>query len=225
MPYKSKTTKRPYRKAARKPAAKTRTRKKLSFSTNISEKENVCLKYTEPFNVALSVGNGYTWAYCFRPNDLFDPNYTGGGHQAMMRDQWYTLYEFARCIKYSLKIVIFTDSDSPIDVCLLKTNQNSTIAFEQATETKGAKNRILQKYRPLVLKTSSTVDRALGNKKPAVMYDDAFKQGASAALVDKATVWIQMIAISRASVNANIWTRVYLTQYAQFVEPIYQNQS
>lgn len=224
MPYKPRTTKRPYRKAARKPLAKTRRRKKLGYATNISKSQRVCCKYTEPINVQLQLSNAYTWGYTFRPNCSYDPNFSGGGHQSMFRDQWFQLYEFTRCVKFMFKLVIFTDSDSPIDVVMVPTTTSSPIAFEQATETKGARVRTIQKYKPLTLKISSYVDRFMGNKKGTCLSDDAFKQGNS-ALSDKASCWIQLAAISRTSTTSNIWARVYLCQYLSFVEPIYQNQS
>lgn len=223
MPYNKKPT---IKRLRRRPARKAPIRrKKIGYTTNISRIQRVCCKYTEPLNVALQFSNGYMWNYVFRPNDTYDPNLTGAGHQPMFRDQWFNLYEYTRCIKFMFKLVVYTDSDSPIDVIVVPTSTNSTISFEQATETKGARIRTIQKYKPLTFKISSYVDRFLGNKKGTALSDDTFKQGASAALSDKASCWVQIAAISRASVTSNMWCRVYLCQYLSFIEPIYQNQS
>ena len=143
----------------------------------------------------------------------------------MMRDQWFSLYEYVRCIGYFFKISAYTDSLSPVEFFLLPTNTSTTIGFEQATETKGARLRTLTQAKPSHFTIRNYTDRALGNKKHTVITDDTFKQSAGAALSDKASAWLQFGVISRASSNANVWFRISLVQYCSFVEPIYQNQS
>lgn len=195
------------------------------YPTNIPEVQKVALKYSELFNVQLAAGNLYTWNYVFRPNDLFDPNFTGVGHQAMCRDQWYQLYSAARCIGFKFKFVIYTDSDSPVDIMLTQTDSSSTISFEPAVEWKGSKVRTLQKYKPVVLYYNGYVDQCLRNRKGTCLIDDTFKQTSGVPLDAKSSVWLQMGAISRASSTANIWTRVHLVQFVRFMEPIWQLQS
>jgi hypothetical protein len=195
------------------------------FSVNIAAITKVALRYNEPVNYSLALGNGYTLAQVFRPNCLYDPNFTGSGHQGMCRDQWYTLYEYGRVMGYKFKITVMTDSDSPVDVHLTPTSSSSTIFFEQALETRGSKMRTIQKYKPCTMFHQAFVDRSLGLPKGTFSRDDGFKQPAGAALSDKASCWLQFGAISRASSTASIWIRVQLVQFAVFVEPLYQAQS
>lgn len=216
---------RPLKGRTTKTYRKRRTAIRRPFSVNIAPITRVCLRYNEPVNYSLAVGNGYTLAQVFRPNCLYDPNFTGSGHQGMMRDQWYQLYEYGKCMGYSYKITVMTDSDSPIDVHLTPTTTSATIAFEQATETRGSRMKTMQKYKPVVMTHKAYVDRSLGNPKGTWTRDDLFKQSAGSPLVDKASVWLQLGAISRASTTANVWIRIQLLQYVAFVEPIYQNQS
>lgn len=50
----------------------------------------VTLRYCE--TVSVSPSGGVLSSYIFRANGIFDPNYTGTGHQPMGRDTWATLY-------------------------------------------------------------------------------------------------------------------------------------
>lgn len=50
----------------------------------------VTLKYCE--TVSVSPSGGIVSSYVFRANGIFDPNYTGTGHQPMGRDTWATMY-------------------------------------------------------------------------------------------------------------------------------------
>lgn len=198
---------------------------RVPFRTNIPDTMRVALKYTEPINYSLAVGNAYTFFYTFRLNDCYDPNFSGGGHQPMFRDQWYSLYEYARCLGFKFQLTVYTDSDVPIDVHLVPTSSSTTIAFEQALETKQCQTRTIQKYKPCVLRFNGFVDRFLGNRKGTYLTDDTFKQPVSAALPDKATCFMQFGAISRASATSTIYMRVQHVQFLSFTEPLYQNLS
>ena len=53
----------------------------------------VRLTYADSFNVALTnAGGGEEWA--FRTNSIYDPDYTGNGHQPLMRDLWASQYDY-----------------------------------------------------------------------------------------------------------------------------------
>ena len=53
----------------------------------------VRLTYADTFNLTLSnAGGGVPWA--FRTNSIYDPDYTGTGHQPLMRDLWASQYDY-----------------------------------------------------------------------------------------------------------------------------------
>lgn len=88
--------KRPFRKS-RKGTYKRRTKKMRLFKrpsrailTGFPMSKLVKLRYVEHFTLdyVASIPE-----YRFRANSIFDPNYTGTGHQPMGRDQWAELYQ------------------------------------------------------------------------------------------------------------------------------------
>lgn len=62
-----------------------------SPTSPVPKQKKVFLRYAET-NVSLDPGASVPADYFFRANDLFDPNYTGAGHQPMGFDQWMALY-------------------------------------------------------------------------------------------------------------------------------------
>jgi hypothetical protein len=74
----------------------SRPRKEESFghlralATVVPPETFVQLKYVDQF--VLNPASGTTDNYVFRANSLFDPNYTGAGHQPYGYDQWATFY-------------------------------------------------------------------------------------------------------------------------------------
>lgn len=63
--------------------------------------KNVNLRYVEEFT--LNPGNASTAAYVFRVNNLYDPNYTGTGHQPMFFDTYAAIYQ-----SYKVKMASIT---------------------------------------------------------------------------------------------------------------------
>lgn len=53
----------------------------------------VRLTYADSFNRLVSNAGGGD-NYAFRTNSIYDPDYTGGGHQPLMRDLWASQYDY-----------------------------------------------------------------------------------------------------------------------------------
>lgn len=89
--------KRPYRRKRRKATYKRRSKRMRLYKrpsrailTGFPNSKLVKLRYVEHFTLdyVASIPE-----YRFRANSIFDPNYTGTGHQPMGRDQWAELYQ------------------------------------------------------------------------------------------------------------------------------------
>lgn len=86
----------------------------------------VKLKYVEkvPMSTMTTLGS---WSYAFRLNSVFDPNFTGTGHQPNGFDQWAAFYGKYRVLGGSWRVT-FANSDAtyPVDlVAVERANDNS----------------------------------------------------------------------------------------------------
>lgn len=186
-------------------------------------RQRACLKYTETLKVPLTT-LAPSYSYMWRPNDVYDPNYSGIGHQSMYRDQFFLLYNWVRCCAYKITYRIISDSQSPIEVCLCPVESGTTSPIESLMEYKFAKKGWVTSQKPMTISFSSLVDKHLGNQKYTCFTDDTFKQNTS-ALDSKATAWVQFAALNRGDGAVNLYTEVSIKQYVQFSEPIQQSQS
>lgn len=85
MPYKRRTSAPRYKKRAKRYRRKTRARKAPMPNTFYTK-----LRYTESLSRNISVGSANT--YIYQANNLFDPDFTGTGHQPRGFDQFMLLY-------------------------------------------------------------------------------------------------------------------------------------
>lgn len=186
--------------------------------------QRLCLKYVDNKAYTLTAASPYL-AYMWCPNDMFDPDYTGVGHQAMMRDQYYQLYNWGRCIAYKITVKLISDNVTPVEICLCPVESPTTVQHELLMEYKGARKSYLSSNKPLTLSYKSLVDVHLGNRKYTALIDDSFKQN-TAVLPQKAGAWVQMSAKNTTgAASVSFWYTVEIKQYVQYSEPLQQNQS
>lgn len=67
----------------------------------IPDRMMVKMKYSEVVNVSPGT---YAYQYCFRGNDIFDPNYTSTGTQPTGRDQWAAFYKSYKVLGCKIKV-------------------------------------------------------------------------------------------------------------------------
>lgn len=87
-----------------------------------------------------------TYEYVFRGNSIFDPDFTGVGHQPYAHDQWATLYQRYRVKSSNIKMQFASASGitSPIHCCIVATNDSASMAsFSLAAEMPGAVTGII----------------------------------------------------------------------------------
>lgn len=113
-----------------------------SFPNSIS----ACFRYADQITITTTGGVGFQ--YAFRGNSLFDPDFTGGGHQPYGFDQWSAIFQryvvFASWIRVNLTI----DSPLPCKFALVPTSLDNSVVttdtFESLLEMPRAKWRLGQ---------------------------------------------------------------------------------
>lgn len=224
MPRRSKAQKKSPSKRTYKKRARGRPTRR--YAVSIPNLMRVRLKYNDVYNLATLVGGAETNTV-WRPNDLFDPFFSGIGHQSLFRDQWYGLYHWARCIAFTMKITIInTENNFPLHVCMLPMQDSSVITFATASEMKGCKKAVITNSRPVKLYLRYYVDRFLGNKKGTCITDDQFKQGTSSPLDQKASCWVHIYFKNFNTVkDLAPMVQYEVIQMCGFSEPIVQSLS
>jgi len=194
--------------------------RKVIYPVAPPSKMRACLKYTDIWYFSLTQANP-TGQTMWRPNCLYDPFYSGIGHQAMFRDQFYAMYGFARCCAFSVQVRIMSDSIIPTEVVLFKYDVSTLPAHTDAREYKGTKKGFVTSQKPLTLSMSYLVDRFLENKKYTAFTDDSFKQSAGSALPVNASCWVGLSAYNTAlsAATIGITYQFNIKQYVQFCEP------
>lgn len=128
----------PSRTIRKKGSKRTYKRKKSSIVRSINVKNQVFapklltrLKYHE--RASLSLTGGVAQVYSFRVNSLYDPNYTGGGHQPGGYDQLTAIYNKYRVYKcdYILKMISY-DTASTVETSIIANNEPT---YSQANDT------------------------------------------------------------------------------------------
>lgn len=81
------------------------------------------LKYTEQRNLSGSGLSNFN-SYVFRGNSIFDPNFSGGGHQPLGHDEWSNFYRRYRVI--GAKITVMASSDTAVNMTIGVSALNSS---------------------------------------------------------------------------------------------------
>ena len=131
---------------SKKPQRKYKPQRSLALS-GFPQSKVVRLRYVEAIGInPVITGNGF---YVFRANSIFDPNYTGVGHQPMGHDEWSQSYNHYAVLGSKIKVT-FCSTDTTYTnaaaVCSVSRQADFTaIAISSGTriQESGANYKIL----------------------------------------------------------------------------------
>lgn len=116
-----------------KPSSRSRRTESRPFETGFPPRTKVKLVYEDL--ITLAPGTTYS-SYIFRGNSLFDPDYTGTGHQPRYFDQYSAVYDRYRVLSSKCEIEMI--NGSPTAGAIFSLTPNTEIltftAWEQAAE-------------------------------------------------------------------------------------------
>lgn len=74
--------------------------------------------YCDTVTLSGSTAAGLPTGYVFRTNSMYDPDYTGVGHQPMFRDEMAAQYNFYTVLSSKIQITMINESTVPVSVAL-----------------------------------------------------------------------------------------------------------
>lgn len=86
-----------------------------------NDQYTVRLSYADSFNMTIA-GAGGGEEYLFRTNSIYDPDYTGIGHQPLMRDLWASQYDYYTVLACHYHIEIYNGATDHISWTSVGTN-------------------------------------------------------------------------------------------------------
>jgi len=168
-------------KYKKKKGYKRKTYRKKGYKNRITAVSNLApiapryvtkMKYMETIATDGSFRD-YVWLL----NGLFDPNFTGSGHQPLGYDQLAVLYNRYRVTKVSYTIrAVCTESTGVYNVAIYPSNQTDGFStMSQIMEQPRARAGIVVLNKPLTFKGSLDLAKVVGVKKEVYMADDRFQ--------------------------------------------------
>lgn len=159
--------------------------------------------------------------HVFRGNGMFDPDFTGAGHQPMGFDQYAMLYNKWIVYGSSIKLVGSSDSVSAniyFGVCPQKTATFGGSLFE-AQERNNSKYRVTTHERPQTLRAYQTSGGMLGINKNALLNDWGDYGGKTTVDPSQQWYWVIYAQDNNLVTNSTLRVNVELTYYVKLMEP------
>jgi len=185
----------------------------------------VKLHYSE--NIRLDTLLGSIGSYVYRINDLFDPNFSGTGHQPYFRDQMYALYNYGKVLSASIKLSLLTNVSLAPAWVVLTPLQSGTFDsnLETASERKGSRECYINSQVPQSLYCSSTVDYYFGQAKGTTLHDTGYLQNSTTALSvgNRMNYGIGFQSLDATSMS--VYAKIDITQIVRFEQPVQQSGS
>lgn len=218
------TTTKPKRTYKKKKMYKKNT--KMAIPTAPKNFQLVKLKYAEEYNLSLTPTLASDWRL-LRANDLYDPNYSGSGHQPYFRDQMYALYTKARVLSTKITVIFAPDTNQAVEIILCPLPEGiQETNFQLAKERKGTRSTIINLGKIKTLYAISSTARELGLPKKTVLTDDLFIQRYNAILPNEQVNWWQFGAkLLNPNASCTIACAIKLEMIALFSDAVQQTQS
>jgi len=190
----------------------------------------VKLKYAEA--ISLNPGVAAFSNYIWRANDLYDPNYTGGGHQPRGFDQWMVFYNHFTVIGSKFTVILSNKGTAITDemFCALKLSATTSTFSAQTDfmEDKFSRWAILDttspgRIRRLVATFSSKNFFARPNA--ALINTTPYRGNDAASPTEDVNYILSVSALDTANDPTGCDCRVFINYTAVFTEPRIYNAS
>lgn len=179
------------------------------------------LRYSD--NFLLTTTAGALTTYVIRANDLYDPNFTGTGHQPMGFDQMMVVYNHFCVVRASIKVTFKNGSNNSVSVGV-RTDGSSTAltVIDRMIEIGGLVQTELG-YLSSGISANQTVEasvdiaRMQGVSRTALTADPSLRGDAATSPTE--VTYFHLCAWDVAGATSTVETSIILEQTATFMEP------
>lgn len=187
----------------------------------------VKMRYVD--TISLDTGSGVVASYAYRANDLYDPDYTGSGHQPYTFDQWSVLYELCHVIgaKCTVRYTPTAATSSSIAAMLgvtCDTNRRTSTTYPSYSafleKAPGSKIMVGQHYtngsfldRKQSVSCSFTPRKVFNVDKKTYIGDPDYACTASTSTLDANTCYFNINLVDVAGGNPDAMTFTVIIDY------------
>lgn len=201
--------------------------KRSSIPTAPRNHSIVKLRYTENIRLDSIFGSQATQLY--RINDLFDPNFSGIGHQPYFRDQMYALYRYGRVLWAKISVMLMTNNAQTPCYFIIAPCQGGIMDanFETSSERKGSKECYINGQIRKTLTCKASSDYYFGHKKGTTSSDTVYLQNSASSLASVNAMWygLGFISLDSSISGVSVYVKVDIEQIVRFEEPQQQTGS
>jgi hypothetical protein len=145
------------------------------------------LRYSTTVSMATTSG-AITFTQVFRANDLFDPDFTGTGHQPMGFDQLMTWYNHFCVVSAKIRIVCKNQANSAPTICLRVDGSNTPITvIDRVVEVGGCVTEDLEVKGAYgankILELGCDIAKLQGVRRSAITADPTLRGDAATSLL------------------------------------------
>lgn len=161
----------------------------------------------------------------FRLNSLFDPDYTGAGHQPYGFDSYASIYSKYRVFACKYRIKAVTSNATPCQITVV--TNNSQTAFSNpslAAESPRSVSQLLGLGIPKVIKANSYLPAVVGASKTQYKSDDRYSSDVGSSPTEHINLHIITSDMAGATTN-NVSYTVELCYCVEFYDPYVLAQS
>lgn len=203
---KSQLTKKRKRSGRKYTSVRLRRQPRLTLG-GIPNCKTVKLRYVE--SVTIDAAVGVLAGYSFRCNSIFDPNYSGTGHQPMYADTWNSIYRKNEVIGSKIKVVFSSVgmTNSNVDNVLVGIESDDSTGFDTTahTQLENARTKYKVIYGAYSGKNTCTMSKGWSYKKALCgnLAQRSENQALAGALPDKSFYFHCLAGAVDGASNAN----------------------
>lgn len=172
-------------------------------------------------------GTGNFRVYQFRANSIFDPDYTGVGHQPRGHDQYANFFRTYRV--HAVLVEVFVENNTAFSQSLVAIYPHKSASYPldvtAIMESPDIKYRVMNDEKPLVFRKYVTMASLFGKRKSVINSDLDYTAAFGTNPEVQGYISVILANMAGASGDISYVARVKLTYYTEMTDPVLLTES